>query len=100
MPVAEPEAATTVRAYAFQGKTGSAEDLVKLPELRAEVQKLFEKLNATLPKFATVKKFTVLPREFTEGEGLVTPSQKLKRKAIEQRYKAELDSMYREPVTV
>ncbi|MFO0584162.1 MAG: long-chain fatty acid--CoA ligase [Anaeromyxobacter sp.] len=94
----DPEA---LRKWATaQGKTGAAEDLVKLPELRAEVQKLFEKLNATLPKFATVKKFTVLPREFTEGEGLVTPSQKLKRKAIEQRYKAELDSMYREPVTV
>jgi long-subunit acyl-CoA synthetase (AMP-forming) len=28
----------------------------------------------------------------------VTPSQKLKRKVIEQRYRAELDAMYREPV--
>ena len=42
--------------------------------------------------------FTILPRDFLESEGEVTPSQKLKRKVIEQRYKAELDAMYREPV--
>ena len=85
---------------AEHGKTGAAEELVKTPELKAAVGKLFDRLNATLPKFATVKRFTILPREFTEAEGLVTPSQKLKRKAIEQRYKAELDGMYRELVSV
>jgi long-chain acyl-CoA synthetase len=47
-----------------------------------------------------VKRFTVLPREFAEAEGEVTPSQKLKRKAIEERYRAELDAMYRESVSV
>jgi len=69
---------------------------VKLPELRAAVQRLFDALNAGLPKFATVKRFTILPKEFTEADGLVTPSQKIKRKAVEQRFKAELDAMYRE----
>jgi long-chain acyl-CoA synthetase len=83
---------------AESGKDGAAEELVKAPELRATVQRLFDALNAGLPKFATVKRFTLLPKEFTEAEGLVTPSQKLKRKVIEQRFKAELDGMYREPV--
>jgi long-chain acyl-CoA synthetase len=55
-------------------------------------------MNASLPRFATVKRFTILPRDFLESEGEVTPSQKLKRKLIEQRFKAELDAMYREPV--
>jgi long-chain acyl-CoA synthetase len=41
-----------------------------------------------------VKRFTILPREFLESEGEVTASQKLKRKPIEQRYRAELDAMY------
>ena len=35
-----------------------------------------------------------MPREFSEAEGEVTPSQKLKRKAVEQRYRADLDAMY------
>jgi long-chain acyl-CoA synthetase len=38
-----------------------------------------------------------MPREFSEAEGEVTPSQKLKRKAVEQRYRADLDAMYRDP---
>jgi long-chain acyl-CoA synthetase len=72
-------------------------ELARLPELTALVQRHVDALNAGLPKFATVKRFTILPRELSEAEGEVTPSQKLKRKAIEQRYRAELDAMYREP---
>ena len=55
-------------------------------------------MNASLPRFATVKKFTILPRELSQEAGGITPSQKVKRKLVEQRYKAELDSMYRDPL--
>ena len=62
--------------------------------VRAMVQRAVDELNGTLPRFATVKKFRILPREFSEADGEVTPSQKLKRKVIEQRHKAALDAMY------
>ncbi|MBK9516800.1 MAG: long-chain fatty acid--CoA ligase [Anaeromyxobacter sp.] len=62
--------------------------------VKALVQRAVDELNGTLPRFATVKRFTLLPREFTEAEGEVTPSQKLRRKAIEQRHRAALDAMY------
>jgi long-chain acyl-CoA synthetase len=78
----------------------SVADLSRAPETRALVQRAVDRLNAGLPRFATVKRFTILPREFLEAEGEVTPSQKLKRKAIEKRYRAELDAMYPEPATV
>jgi long-chain acyl-CoA synthetase len=71
-------------------------DLVASGEVRALVQGEVDRLNATLPRFATVKRFALLPREFQESEGEVTPSQKLKRKLIEQRYRAELDALYRD----
>jgi long-chain acyl-CoA synthetase len=71
-------------------------ELVGTSEVNALLQGDFDKLNATLPRYATVKRFTILPREFSEAEGEVTPSQKLKRKVIEQRYRAELDAMYHE----
>ena len=58
------------------------------------VQQAVDQLNATLPRFATVKRFTVLPRDFSEAEGELTPSQKLKRKVVEQRYRGVLDAMY------
>ena len=70
--------------------------LSQLPELKAVLQRGFDKVNAVLPRFATVKKFRVLPAEFSEAAGEVTASQKLKRKVIEARYRAELDAMYGE----
>jgi long-chain acyl-CoA synthetase len=92
----------TIRKWAAEnGQAGaSGADLARAPAVKALVQRALDQLNAGLPRFATVKRFTVLPREFAEAEGEVTPSQKLKRKAIEERYRAELDAMYRESVTV
>ncbi len=68
--------------------------------MKALLQRDVDRLNAALPRFATLKKFAILPREFSEAEGEVTPSQKLKRKAIEKRYRAELDALYPEPSAV
>ncbi len=72
------------------------QDLARTSEVKALLQDDVDKLNATLPRFATVKRFTIIPREFSEADGEVTPSQKLKRKVIEQRYRAELEAMYPE----
>jgi long-chain acyl-CoA synthetase len=74
----------------------SVAELSRAPEVRALVQRDVDQLNASLPRFATVKRFAILPRELSEAEGEVTPSQKLKRKVIEARYRAELDAMYGE----
>jgi long-chain acyl-CoA synthetase len=60
-----------------------------------QVQRAVDQVNAGLPRFAQIKRFTVLPREFSEAEGEVTPSQKVKRRTIEQRYRDQLDAMYR-----
>lgn len=91
----EPEA---IQRWAEQNGLGGRPlaELARAPEVKALVQRDLDRLNATLPRFATVKRFTILGREFTEAAGEVTPSQKLKRKIIEQRYKAELDAMYGE----
>jgi long-chain acyl-CoA synthetase len=95
----DPEA---VQRWAPQhGLTGkSVAELARAPETRALLQREFDRLNATLPRFATVKRFAILPREFLESEGEVTPSQKLKRKAIEKRYRAEIAAMYPDPATL
>jgi long-chain acyl-CoA synthetase len=71
-------------------------ELAREPAVRALVQAGVDRLNASLPRFATVKRFSILPRDFSEAEGEVTPSQKLKRKLIERRFAAELEAMYRE----
>ncbi|MFL5272309.1 MAG: AMP-dependent synthetase/ligase [Anaeromyxobacteraceae bacterium] len=66
------------------------------PDVRALVQACVAELNASMPKFAAVKRFTILAEEWSEGAGEVTPSQKLKRKVIEERHRAALDAMYAE----
>jgi long-chain acyl-CoA synthetase len=89
------ERAAWASARRLDGRKPS--ELATNPELRAELQRAVDALNATLPRFATLKRFTVLPDEFTEAAGEVTASQKLRRKLIEQRYRAALDAMYAEP---
>jgi long-chain acyl-CoA synthetase len=78
--------------HGLGGKTPA--ELSREPAVRALVQQDFDKLNAGLPRFAAVKKFAILPRELLEAEGEVTPSQKLKRKVIEARYRDVLDGLY------
>jgi long-chain acyl-CoA synthetase len=94
----DPEAMRRWAAEAGVAGSGGAE-LAAEPRVKALLQRDVDRLNAGLPRFATLKKFTVLPREFSEAEGEITPSQKLKRKVIEARYRAQLDAMYpAEPV--
>lgn len=70
------------------------EDLVA----NAKVQKIFEEriaeVNTKLPPYETIKKFVIIPREFSvEGDEL-TPTLKFKRKVIYQKYKEKIDSLY------
>jgi long-chain acyl-CoA synthetase len=72
----------------------SLADLSKRSELQALVQQYIDRLNENLPRFATLKRFAVLPVDFSEAAGELTPSQKVKRKAIETKYGHVLDSLY------
>jgi len=85
-----------LRAFATEQGLGALppEALVAEAKVRAQVQRALDEMNAQLPRFAAVKKFAILPAEFTEAAGEVTPSQKLKRKVIEQRHRAVLDGLY------
>jgi long-chain acyl-CoA synthetase len=63
--------------------------------VRQQVQRAVDQVNSAQPRYATIKRFTILARELSESEGEVTPSQKVKRKMVEERYRAQLDAMYR-----
>ncbi|GAC1347602.1 MAG: AMP-dependent synthetase/ligase [Myxococcales bacterium] len=62
--------------------------------VRAKVQAAIDGLNATLPQYETIKRFTILPRDFAQETGELTPTLKVKRKACTQKYKAQIDAMY------
>ena len=53
-----------------------------------------QKLNSQLQRWETIKKFIILPRDLTIEDGELTPSMKVRRKVVEQKYMAELDGLY------
>jgi long-chain acyl-CoA synthetase len=70
------------------------EALSKHPKVIAEFQTAIDQLNSGLASFETVKKFALLPADFTIEGGELTPSLKVKRKAVEKKYKDVLDGFY------
>ncbi|GAA2036483.1 AMP-dependent synthetase/ligase [Terrabacter terrae] len=69
-------------------------EVVSSPQARALVQGYVDKLNAGLNRWETIKKFTILPEDLTVEAGDLTPSMKLRRKAVTEKHRAELDAMY------
>ncbi len=90
----DPEAA---RKWASERGLAAASvaEIAAAGEARALVQGSVDRVNASLPRYAAIRRFTILPGEFSEAAGEVTPTQKLKRRVIERRYQAVLDGMYR-----
>ena len=72
----------------------SYEELTQHPKVREVVQQDIDTLNADLARYETVKKFAILPQDFTVEGGELTPSLKVKRKEVERRHKNLLDSFY------
>jgi long-chain acyl-CoA synthetase len=64
------------------------------PEILAEMQKIVSRVNKQLAPFEQVKRFRVLPREFSIEHGEVTATMKVRRKQVFENFKAELDSLY------
>jgi long-chain acyl-CoA synthetase len=52
-------------------------------------------LNAGLAPYETIKDFALLPTEFTEAAGEVTPSLKVKRKVVIDKYRDVIDGLYK-----
>ena len=65
-----------------------------LPEVRAEVERAMNEANESVSPVEQVKKWIVVPDEWTPDSGEVTPSLKLKRKVVLDKYSDEIESLY------
>jgi len=70
-------------------------EIVTSDAAREMVQGYLDELNAGLNRWETIKRFTVLERDLTVEQGELTPSLKLRRKAVVERYGQEIDRLYR-----
>ena len=88
--------AEKIEAWAGRNGLGDldAAALAAHPSVQQLIDAELERLNRDLASFETVKKVHIVPREFTLEAGELTPTQKLKRKVVAERYRRELDALY------
>ncbi len=63
-------------------------------QVQARVQKIVDDVNAELSRFEQIKRFTILPRDFSAEEGEVTPTLKLKRRVCAEHFAKEIEELY------
>ena len=69
-------------------------EVVTSPEAKAMVQGYVDELNSGLNRWEQIKRFTILDKDLTIEEGELTPSMKLKRKVVSEKYQHLLDAHY------
>jgi long-chain acyl-CoA synthetase len=81
---------------AARGKASdlTAEQLVDDPDLRAELDAAVADANKAVSNAEAIKKYRVLPRDFTEENGMLTPSLKLKRAVVMKEFDDEVEALY------
>ncbi|MDE1193533.1 MAG: long-chain fatty acid--CoA ligase [Arachidicoccus sp.] len=76
------------------------EDIINNSKVIALYQSIIDKYNPSFNHVEQIKKFVLLPNEWTVNTGELTPSVKIKRKVIVSKYEKEINSMYGEPASV
>ena len=84
-------------AAAWAKKNGKPDDLAALsqdPDVIASIQEHVDAMNAKLHNQEQIKKFTILPVAWGVDSGEVTPTLKMKRKVVNQKFEDEIEAMY------
>ena len=88
--------AAAARRWAESSGVTLSEPVSQDPAVHARIAAAVEAVNRELPRFATVKRFAVLPGELSVASGELTATMKLRRRACEERYRGVLDALYAE----
>jgi long-chain acyl-CoA synthetase len=79
--------------------TGDRAALVKDAKVKKAYQEIVDKVNLGLPQYESMKRMSLVPEEWTVEDGTLTPSLKLKRRVVEQRYAKEIHEFYADEAT-
>jgi long-chain acyl-CoA synthetase len=90
----EPELVKWAYAHEVGGELSLAA-LSQNDAVHELVSGIVERVNADHSRYEQIKKFTILPRDFTMADGEVTPTLKLKRRACQEHFAAEIEALYR-----
>ena len=74
----------------------SRKELVRSKQVQSLYEDVVDELNQNLAQYEKLKKVLVLPEELSIADGTLTPSMKLRRRHLEQRYHKQIDALYAE----
>ncbi|MGY5894021.1 AMP-dependent synthetase/ligase [Blastococcus deserti] len=72
----------------------TAEQVKEDPDLKAEIEAAVKEANKAVSQAEAIKKFTILGTDFTEDNGMLTPSLKLKRAVVMKEFDSEVEGLY------
>jgi long-chain acyl-CoA synthetase len=79
---------------AAHGKSGGVAENVDDPDLREEIQRAVDDANAAVSRAESIRRFVILPGDWTEEAGQLTPSLKLKRNVVVREQKDEIAALF------
>jgi long-chain acyl-CoA synthetase len=81
-------------AEAIPGAVKAGVPLNEAPPVIAEVQRIVTRINKQLAPFEQIRRFKILPREFSIEHGEVTATMKVRRRQVMENFRSELDDLY------
>ncbi|MGH3674866.1 MAG: AMP-dependent synthetase/ligase [Mycobacterium sp.] len=91
----DPEAFEGWKERNAKDADASVGDLANDPDLVAEIELAVKGANEAVSKAEAIRKFRILPVDFTEDTGELTPTMKVKRKVVAQKFATDIDALYR-----
>jgi long-chain acyl-CoA synthetase len=77
----------------------SRTELIAHPKVQALYDEIVEDINENLARFEKLKRVLLVADEFTPDNGIMTPTLKLRRRVVEERYRQQIDDLYTQAET-
>ena len=90
----DPEAFPAWKSRNGNDASASVGDLADDPDLLAEIDLAVKEANQAVSHAESIRKFRILPVDFTEDTGELTPTMKVKRKVVAEKFASDIDALY------
>ncbi|MCV7281491.1 long-chain fatty acid--CoA ligase [Mycolicibacterium flavescens] len=90
----DPEAIVGWKERNGKSADASVGDLATDPDLLSEIDQAIKEANLAVSKAEAIRKFKILPVDFTEETGELTPTMKVKRKVVAQKFASDIEALY------